>query len=51
MLHCCCGYPDKLEDTDYLKANINSYIRMAPILDNSIIDAISLEDAHRHNDL
>jgi 5-methyltetrahydropteroyltriglutamate--homocysteine methyltransferase len=45
-LHCCCGYPDKLEDTEYLKADPSSYIKMAPVLDNSCIDAVSLEDAH-----
>ena len=50
-LHICCGYPDKLEETDYLKSDINSYHKIAKILDNSIIDSISIEDAHRHNNL
>ena len=46
MLHMCCGYPDKLEDTDYFKADKSSYVKLAPVLDNSCIDAISIEDAH-----
>ena len=50
-LHMCCGYPDKLEQTDYLKADPNSYKMIAPILDNTVIDSISIEDAHRNNNL
>jgi 5-methyltetrahydropteroyltriglutamate--homocysteine methyltransferase len=50
-LHMCCGYPDKLEETDYLKADNNNYKIIAPYLDNSVIDSISMEDAHCHNDL
>ena len=50
-LHICRGYPDKLEHTNYLKADKNSYIKIADLLDNSIVDSISIEDAHRNNDL
>ena len=50
-LHICCGYPDKLEDTEYPKAKIESYQTIAKVLDNSVVDSISIEDAHRHNDL
>jgi len=50
-LHICCGYPDELEQTDYLKSDKNSYHVLAPILDDSIIDSISIEDAHCKNDL
>ena len=51
ITHICCGYPDKLDAVDYPKAPINSYHQIAELLDNSIIDSISLEDAHRYNDL
>ena len=50
-IHICCGYPDKLEETDYQKADKNSYIRIAKMLDESVVDSVSMEDAHRHNDL
>ena len=49
--HICCGYPDKLDAIDYPKAPIDSYHQIAELLDKSIIDSISLEDAHRYNDL
>jgi 5-methyltetrahydropteroyltriglutamate--homocysteine methyltransferase len=50
-MHMCCGYPDKLDETDYVKADPEVYQGLAGALDASIIDAVSLEDAHRHNDL
>ena len=50
-VHICCGYPDKLNKTDYPKANKLSYFKIASILDNSVIDSVSIEDAHCHNDL
>jgi 5-methyltetrahydropteroyltriglutamate--homocysteine methyltransferase len=50
-MHMCCGYPDKLDETDYVKADPEVYQRLATALDESLIDAVSLEDAHRHNDL
>jgi methionine synthase II (cobalamin-independent) len=50
-MHMCCGYPDKLDETDYVKADPEVYQRLAGALDASIVDAVSLEDAHRHNDL
>jgi len=50
-IHACCGYPDKLDETDYPKAETDAYLRVAEALDNSCIDAISLEDTHRRNDL
>ena len=49
--HLCCGYPDKLDKTDYPKADSESYLQIAAALDDSKIDAFSLEDAHRHNSL
>ena len=49
--HICCGYPDRVDSEHYLKAPPEHYLRMAPILDAAAIDAVSIEDAHRHNDL
>ena len=50
-MHMCCGYPDCLDSTDYPKAPKDSYLQLAKAIDASSIDAVSLEDAHRHNDL
>ena len=50
-VHICCGYPTKLDDKDYKKADPNAYLAMAEALDASVVDQISIEDAHRHNDL
>ncbi|MDG2286158.1 MAG: cobalamin-independent methionine synthase II family protein [Alphaproteobacteria bacterium] len=50
-VHICCGYPTKLDDQDYRKADPNAYLAMADALDASVVDQISIEDAHRHNDL
>jgi len=51
ITHICCGYPDKLDAVDYPKASISSYHQIANLLDKSIIDTVSIEDAHRYNDL
>ena len=51
ITHICCGYPDRLDAVEYPKAPLNSYHQIASKLDKSIIDTISLEDAHRFNDL
>ena len=51
ITHICCGYPDKLDVVDYPKAPLDSYKKIATSLDNSIIDSVSIEDAHRYNDL
>ena len=50
-MHMCCGYPGHLDDADYLKADADGYERLAKALDASCINQISIEDAHRHNDL
>ena len=47
----CCGYPDKLDRDDYPKADPDSYMQIADAIEYSCIDAVSFEDAHRHNDL
>lgn len=50
-VHICCGYPNRLDQLDYPKAPRSSYLSLAPALDRAPIDAVSIEDAHRHNDL
>ena len=51
-VHMCCGYPDRLDNPDYPKASRDSYARLAGAVDASpLIDAVSIEDAHRPNDL
>jgi len=50
-VHMCCGYPDKLDRDDYPKADPDSYFQIADAIEQSCIDAVSFEDAHRHNDL
>ena len=51
VMHMCCGYPDKLDATNYHKADRNCYFELARALDNCSVDQISIEDAHRYNDL
>jgi len=51
VMHMCCGYPDHLDDEDYHKADPQCYFQLAQAVDQSSIDQISIEDAHRHNDL
>ena len=50
-MHMCCGYPDQLDNPDYPKAPLESYQRLAQNMEASVFDAVSIEDAHRHNDL
>ena len=46
-----CGYLDvEIDADDYPKAPLISYFEIR-CLENSLIDTISIEDAHRHNDL
>jgi len=51
QMHMCCGYPGHVDQTEYMKADVNTYFRLAPALDKSCIDAVSIEDAWRFNDL
>ena len=51
ITHICCGYPDKIDVVDYPKAPLDSYKKIAHALDNSVIDSVSIEDAHCYNDL
>ncbi len=50
-MHMCCGYPEKLDQPDYLKADRDAYFTLADALEETSIQAVSIEDAHRHNDL
>ena len=50
-LHMCCGYPGHLDDEDYPKADVDSYFKLARELDDCGVDQVSLEHAHRANDL
>lgn len=51
IVHICCGYPEYLDQKGYAKADSTAYFKIAPLLDSSCADAVSLEDAHQHNDL
>lgn len=51
QMHMCCGYPGHVDQTDYMKADTRAYRRIAPALDKSTIDSISIEDAWCRNDL
>ncbi|EDO27605.1 predicted protein, partial [Nematostella vectensis] len=39
------------DQQDYIKADPDAYLKIASKLDSSGFDHISIEDAHRHNDL
>jgi 5-methyltetrahydropteroyltriglutamate--homocysteine methyltransferase len=51
VMHMCCGYPDRLDRDEYPKADPHAYVELAEAVDATCIDAVFLEDAHRHNDL
>ncbi len=51
VMHMCCGYPNHLDDSEYLKADPQSYFTIASAINQSSINQVSIEDAHRHNDL
>jgi 5-methyltetrahydropteroyltriglutamate--homocysteine methyltransferase len=50
-VHICCGYPDRLDNPNYPKAEREAYFQLADAVEASSIDAVSLEDAHRPNEL
>ena len=50
-MHMCCGYPSHLDNEDYPKADRETYFRLAPALEASSLQVVSIEDAHRFNDL
>jgi 5-methyltetrahydropteroyltriglutamate--homocysteine methyltransferase len=51
VMHMCCGYPNFLDEQGYHKAERQLYFDLAEDLDDSIVEQVSIEDAHRHNDL
>ena len=51
IVHICCGYPSYFDQKNYIKADKQNYARLAPYLEDSIVDMISIEDAHCHGDL
>ena len=51
VVHMCCGYPDRLDHPNYPKADPDAYHQIADAIEQSSINMISFEDAHRHNDL
>ncbi len=51
VAHVCCGYPDHLDQVGYAKAPLGAYVELAEALAAAPIDVVSIEDAHRHNDL
>ncbi len=50
-VHICCGYPAMLNDPNPAKADARSYFTLADALDTAAVNAVSIEDAHRPNDL
>ena len=50
-MHMCCGYPDRLDRLDYPKADRSAYFQIIGAVDDSCVDVVSIEDAHRNNDL
>lgn len=50
VVHVCCGYPNRIDDADYPKADPGAYRQIATALDGAV-DQLSIEDSHRHNDL
>jgi len=50
-VHICCGYPNALDSENYLKAPSSAYFELAEAMDESSVNAVSIEDAHRPNDL
>ena len=50
-VHLCCGYPDKLDTDEYLKAPKTNYNLLAPKIDSLGFDEVSIENAEANNDL
>ena len=50
IAHMCCGYPDRLDNPEYPKADHGVYHDLVEALDGKI-DALSIEDCHCKNDL
>ena len=50
-VHICCGYPNAVDQDNCHKADLQAYYQLADAIDAAPVDAISIEDAHRHNNL
>ena len=50
-VHMCCGYPSGLDLEDYPKADPGVYWVLADAIEAARVEAVSIEDAHRPNDL
>jgi 5-methyltetrahydropteroyltriglutamate--homocysteine methyltransferase len=50
-VHICCGYPSAVDLDDFPKAPREAYFELAAMLDECAIDCVSIEDAHRYNEL
>ncbi|MCC7271463.1 MAG: cobalamin-independent methionine synthase II family protein [Alphaproteobacteria bacterium] len=50
-VHICCGYPAALDLEDFPKADRATYFALADALERTAVDAVSIEDAHRRNEL
>ena len=48
VMHMCCGYPNRLDNPDYPKADPDAYMQIAETLDG-VADQVSIEDSHGHN--
>ena len=51
VVHMCCGYPNSLDSEEYKKADKDSYFQIADAIEDSSVQEVSIEDAHRHNNL
>ena len=51
IVHICCGYPSAVDLDDFPKAPREAYFQLAQRLDALDLDCVSIEDAHRYNDL
>jgi len=51
VVHICCGYPAGLDDDRGTKADPQAYFHLADSIEDSVVSAVSIEDAHCHNDL
>ena len=51
VVHICCSYPEYLDQPDPPKGPSEAYKELADALEDAEIDAVSIEDAHRPNDL
>ena len=51
VVHVCCGYPAALDAKDDPTVSNQAYRELAGVLEEVAIDGVSIEDAHRRNDL